>query len=339
MADGAATGLGQTRPPKSAPESTADNPAARGEAATPRPFSDPAITADGARRASVAFDHLDTLWVNTGTLCNLACANCYIESTPTNDRLVYITSAELKPFLDEAEAMGAREIGFTGGEPFMNPDMAAMTEDALGRGFSVLILTNAMKPMMRPRVRDALIAIQARYGDKLRLRVSLDHYTADIHDEERGEGAFAKALLGLDWLAANGFAISVAGRYLAADDEATARAGFAALFAERGLPIDAQCGDALTLFPEMDAEAKTPEITEACWDILGLTPNAMMCATSRMLVKRKGAARPAVLACTLLAYDDAFELGETLAEARKPVSLNHPHCSRFCVLGGASCSG
>jgi hypothetical protein len=81
-----------------------------------------------------------------------------------------------------------------------------------------------------------------------------------------------------------------------------------------------------------------PEITEACWGILDLSPSAVMCASSRMVVKRKGAAAPAVLACTLLAYDERFELGATLAEASRPVPLNHPHCARFCVLGGAACS-
>jgi hypothetical protein len=45
-----------------------------------------------------------------------------------------------------------------------------------------------------------------------------------------------------------------------------------------------------------------------------------------------------VLACTLLAYDTRFELGATLAEAAGAVALNHPHCAKFCVLGGASCS-
>jgi hypothetical protein len=64
----------------------------------------------------------------------------------------------------------------------------------------------------------------------------------------------------------------------------------------------------------------------------------MMCASSRMVVKRKGAARPAVVACTLLPYDARFDLGPTLAEAARPVALNHPHCARFCVMGGAACS-
>ena len=42
-----------------------------------------------------------------------------------------------------------------------------------------------------------------------------------------------------------------------------------------------------------------------------------MCASSRMVVKRKGAARPAVVACTLLPYDPQFELGRTLADGAR----------------------
>jgi hypothetical protein len=88
----------------------------------------------------------------------------------------------------------------------------------------------------------------------------------------------------------------------------------------------------------MDSTADTPEISEACWDIVGVSPSSIMCASSRMVVKRKGAAQPVVAACTLIPYDAAFTVGETLAEASRSVMLNHPHCSRFCVLGGASCS-
>jgi hypothetical protein len=89
----------------------------------------------------------------------------------------------------------------------------------------------------------------------------------------------------------------------------------------------------------MDAAADVPEISTACWGILGVDPDSLMCASSRMVVHRRGAAAPAVLACTLLAHDTRFELGATLAQAAQPVALNHPHCARFCVLGGASCSG
>jgi len=112
-------------------------------------FEDPERTAKGEQRASVTLKSLDTLWFNTGTLCNIACTHCYIESTPKNDRLEYITTREVKTYLDEikADKLATTEIGFTGGEPFMNPDMIEMAEDALERGFNVLILSNAMQPM------------------------------------------------------------------------------------------------------------------------------------------------------------------------------------------------
>ncbi len=153
----------------------------------PRKFNHPDVTARGEARASVAFRQLETLWINTGTLCNIECANCYIHSSPTEDRLSYITAAEAAHFLDETAALalasgsGLPEIGFTGGEPFMNPDMLAMAEDGLARGHKVLILTNAMQPMLRPGIKQGLLALRERYDAALTLRVSLDHYTEALH--------------------------------------------------------------------------------------------------------------------------------------------------------------
>jgi hypothetical protein len=300
-------------------------------------FRDPLRTARGEVRAQVSLAALRTLWINTGTLCNLACRTCYIESSPKNDALVYPALAEVESYLDEAQALGTREIGFTGGEPFMNPDAVAMIAAALSRGFDVLVLTNAMRPMRRHEA--ALSALRERFGEKLTLRVSLDHHTRPFHEAERGPNTWDKALDGCRWLAEQGFRLAIAGRAVADESEAAARAGYAALFAAHRLPVDAHDPAALVLFPEMDATSDIPEISEACWGILGVSPGAVMCATSRMVVKRKGAPRPHVVACTLLPYDDRFAMGETLAEAAGAVSLNHPHCARFCVLGGASCSG
>ena len=314
-----------------------------GPAATPNAgkFLDPDVTASGAPRARVALSDPQTLWFNTGTLCNIACANCYIESSPTNDRLVYITEAEVRGFLDELEARGwgVGEIGFTGGEPFMNPEFLDMLEASLARGYRALVLTNAMAPMMRPRVQAGLRRLVADYGDRLTLRVSLDHWDARHHDAERGAGAWAATLAGMDWLRNEGIAMAVAGRTVWGEREEEARAGYARLFAERGYAIDAEDPGATVLFPEMDERVEVPEITTDCWDILGKRPDSVMCASARMVVKRRGAERPAVLACTLLPYSPEFELGATLAEAEGEVALNHPHCAKFCVLGGASCSG
>ncbi len=302
----------------------------------PGKFEDPIFTLKGERRAAVAFGGLSTLWVNTGTLCNITCANCYIESSPRNDALVYITAAEASTFLDEAASRGEplEEVGFTGGEPFMNRDLTTMLEDVLGRGLRALVLTNAMKPMRQHEAE--LLRLRERYGARLTIRVSLDHFDAMLHDEERGAGSFAIALDGLAWLSRQGFQVHVAGR--ADFGDAATREGFRALFAAHGIGIDPTDPVALMLFPEMDARLDVPEITEACWGILDKSPDSLMCASSRMVVKRRGAARPAVLACTLLAYDQRFELGGTLAESARPVALNHQHCAKFCVLGGAACS-
>ncbi len=297
----------------------------------PAKFRDPLRTATGEARASVALTGLDTLWFNTGTLCNLACASCYIESSPTNDALAYLTLADLTAYLDEIarDRLPVRTIGFTGGEPFMNREMPAMLALAQDRGFEVLVLTNAMRPLRRF---DA--ALLARPRQRLTFRVSLDHHSAAAHEAERGAGSWDIAIDGITWLAANGFAIAIAGRQLPGESAAAAQAGYAALFARLGLPLPP-----LVLFPEMDAAADVAEISTACWGILGVDPDTLMCASQRMVVRRRGAAAPAVLACTLLAYDAQFELGATLAEASRPVALNHPHCARFCVLGGASCTG
>jgi len=205
----------------------------------PRKFQNPTTTAKGERRASVFFKDLKTLWFNSGSLCNIECANCYILSSPTADHFVYLTPDDMRPYLDEIDTLYNRpvEIAFTGGEPYLNPHMIEMSEMALSRGHDLLVLTNA-----------------------------------------------------------------------------------------------------ILLFPEMDEKVDVPEITTACWGILDVHPDSMMCATSRMVVKRKGEAQASVLACTLLWDDPQFETGKTLTESRGPVKLNHPHCAKFCVLGGASCS-
>jgi len=304
----------------------------------PAKFKDALVTAKGEERAQVGLRALETLWFNTGTLCNLTCRNCYIESSPRNDRLVYLTAAEVAAYLDEIERDGhaTRLIGFTGGEPFMNPELPAMLDDVLSRGFTAMVLTNAMKPMHK--MKPELLSLLGRHGRNLTLRVSVDHYSPTLHEAERGARSWQPTLDGLVWLAEAGFDVHVAGRRFSGESEHQVRAGYARLFAELGVAIDASNPMTLVLFPEMDATVDVPEITTACWGILKKSPDSVMCASARMVVKRKGADRPAVVACTLLPYDPQFELGHTLADGIGAVRLNHPHCAKFCVLGGAACS-
>jgi uncharacterized Fe-S cluster-containing radical SAM superfamily protein len=321
------------------PESDRDIQSADGAAGPGTKFTDPDITLDGTPRARVSLGGLKTLWINTGTLCNVTCEHCYIESSPTNDRLAYFRRRDLMGYLDEIAQNGlaTEEVGFTGGEPFMNPELPVMLGDVLSRGLRALVLTNAMKPMHHKK--EALVELRRKYRDSLQIRVSLDHYTLARHEEERGAGTWEPALAGIKWLWDEGFDPRIAGRTMWGEDMEQLRAGYRDLFHREGIGIDTGNPEYLVLFPEMNAANDVPEITENCWGILGVDPGDLMCASSRMVVLRKGAAAPAVLACTLIAYDSKFELGETLAHSDQSISLNHPHCAKFCVLGGGSCSG
>ena len=207
----------------------------------------------------------------------------------------------------------------------------------MGRGFQALVLTNAMKPMWNRR--DALAGLRHRHAARLQLRVSIDHHSRDRHETERGPGTWTPMLRGLRWLQEQGFEPTVAGRVPDDETEAELRDGYAGIvFPTRVSRSMRGTRPGSVLFPEMDETRDVPEITRECWDLLSVRPEDQMCATARMVVKRRGSPRPVVVACTLLPHDPRFELGATLAEARRPVRLNHPHCARFCVLGGASCS-
>ena len=83
-------------------------------------FTDPDFTLDGDTRAAVDPRVLETLWINTGSLCNLTCENCYIESSPTNDRLAYISLREVCQLLDEIESekMGTGKSASQAANPF-----------------------------------------------------------------------------------------------------------------------------------------------------------------------------------------------------------------------------
>jgi MoaA/NifB/PqqE/SkfB family radical SAM enzyme len=305
---------------------------------SPVKFRDPLLTAGGDTRARVALRSLDTLWFNTGTQCNLTCANCYIESSPRNDRLAWLGVDDVRSYLDEiaGEKLATRLIGFTGGEPFMNRDIIAMLDLVLSRGLQALVLTNAMRPMLK--LRKALLGLKQRHGDNLTIRVSLDHHTPAVHEAERGRRSWSPTIEGLVWLTREGFRVDIAGRRFTQESEADLRAGYARLFAELGIPVDADDPVRLMLFPEMDPGRDVPEITTACWGILHKSPDDVMCASARMVVKRKDAPATSVVACTLIPYDPRFELGRTLVEASGAVPLNHPYCASFCVLGGAACS-
>lgn len=301
-------------------------------------FQELSVTGKGEDRAFVDMAQLKTLWFNTGTRCNLACENCYIESSPTNDELVYITTEEVTSYLDEILDLnlGTESISFTGGEPFLNKDILPILSLCLEQRFEVLVLTNAYRAI--DRYFEELRELNQLHPNKLKLRVSLDHYTQEIHEQERGPKTFERTLTTIKKLMDDGLSVHIAGRSLANESRFDALQGYQQLLDHYDVNLTVLGGENIVIFPEMSTSKDVPEITTGCWDILKVHPHQQMCAHERMIVKRKGSEKPSVLACTLIAYDQQFELGNTLRESFKRVYLNHPYCAQFCVLGGASCS-
>ena len=298
-------------------------------------FKDQKVTADGSNRAFIEARNIKTLWFNTGTLCNIECKNCYIESSPKNDSLAYLTFEEVRSFIDETidKNLGTNEIGFTGGEPFMNKDIMKMIDYSLRKRLKVLVLSNAMKPMLN-RTKE-LIKLN---HSNLTIRVSIDHYEKEKHEEIRGKNTYDVMLQGLKWLNENNFNYTLATRLLWNEKEEDLRKNFGTFIKNNNLRLDTNSPKELVTFAEMDEKIDTPEITTSCWDILNKDPNDVMCSWSRMVVRKKNLKNPSVIACTLLPYADEFDLGETLTNSLKKIYLNHKHCSKFCVLGGSSCS-
>ena len=297
-------------------------------------FSNKLYTITGEKRAFVEFMGLETLWLNTGTLCNLNCKDCYIESSPLNDKLLYLTHEDVSKYLQEIKInnMNCKSIGITGGEPFMNKEIIEIISTCLNKNYDVLVLTNAMQPLQNKKK----LLVKFQDNQKLIFRISLDHYTKEKHEKIRGYNSWDKTIEGIIWLNNNNFNISIASRTLF-ENEVELRNGYNKLFQQLKLNINAYNKNNLVLFPEMNKNINTPEITTSCWSILGKNPNSLMCSNSRMIIKRKENNKTHVVACTLLPYSKEFDYGEKLCNSNNKTYLNHPHCSKFCVLGGANC--
>ena len=158
---------------------------------------------------------------------------------------------------------GPDEIGLTGGEPFMNPDIIPIMDEIMARGFKLLVLTNAMRPMAK--LKDKLLQLQIRYPGLI-IGVSVDHYRPELQARSGALNPGSQCWMdcaGFD----QGFNLDVAGT-LWGDDEDSVQRGFAELFEQHSIAVDPMDKKRLVLFPEMAAEKAVPEITTACWKIL-----------------------------------------------------------------------
>jgi AdoMet-dependent heme synthase len=146
--------------------------------------SEATMPLDGRAGPPVPFRWLETLWIQvTGTLCNIACRHCFISCGPKATRIPVMSVAGVERALEEGCAAGMRQVYFTGGEPFLHPQIETLVERALDVA-ALTVVTNGIL------IDDAAAAWLARAFERSRysldLRVSLDGMNAAQNDPVRG---------------------------------------------------------------------------------------------------------------------------------------------------------
>ena len=138
------------------------------------------------------------LWVYTNFDCNLSCAYCVAESSPTAPRRA-LGLPVVRRIVDEAVELGFGDIYFTGGEPFLLDDIADMLAYAAPR-LRTTVLTNGM--LLKGARLERLRAVA---HPNLTVQVSLDGGRAEYHDAWRGAGTWIKTVKGIRALQDAGF--------------------------------------------------------------------------------------------------------------------------------------
>jgi molybdenum cofactor biosynthesis enzyme MoaA len=279
----------------------------------------------------VPFLALDTLWFQVaGTLCNLECTHCFVSCSPGNHSLEMLSLAQVRRRLAEAIPLGVREYYFTGGEPFLHPDLLAMLEETLRQG-PATVLTNGVLLTPERCSRLARLADASRYS--LDLRISIDGYDAATNDPIRGAGTFERILAGVRNLAAAGLnpVLTVTE---ACEPVATAAGRAAFLDWMRAIGLTRPRLKFLSLF-RLGAEERrgrpyAPGETLAGRTLTAAEGEALQCSSCRMVTSR------GVAVCPILVEEPGARMGETLAETLRPFALAYPSCFT-CHEYGVTC--
>jgi molybdenum cofactor biosynthesis enzyme MoaA len=280
----------------------------------------------------VALSHLDHLWFQVGgTLCNLTCCHCFISCSPKNRSFGFLSLADVRQRLEESVPLGVKEYYFTGGEPFLNPEMTEILVETLRFG-PATVLTNGT--VLKDSWLSRLAAAEAESCYSLEFRVSIDGFSPETNDPIRGEGTFARALAGIQNLASHGFLpIITATRVWPEERDRAVIGKFLEVLKSAGCTRPR-----LKILPslQMGAEeartrgyAPAERVTAEMLD--GYDASQLVCEHSRIVTDR------GVHVCPILIEAPDSLLGQPLAESLGPYPIGHGACTT-CYQYGAICS-
>jgi molybdenum cofactor biosynthesis enzyme MoaA len=285
-----------------------------------------------ADRPWVSIPHLDQLWFQVaGTLCNLTCHHCFISCSPKNDTFGFLTLEEVKRRLEESVPLGVKEYYFTGGEPFLNPQMTEILIETLRYG-PATVLTNGT--VLKDEWLAQLRAAEEASLYSLEFRVSIDGCSAEMNDPVRGEGTFARAMRGVAKLVEHDFLpIITAARVWPLEQDRQVIDGLLAVLREAGytrprlkiLPTLHLGAEATRTHGYLPSERVTPLMLE------GYDQSKLVCHDSRIVTDR------GVHVCPILIESPDSLLAPTLAGSLVPFAVEHGACTT-CYQYGAICA-
>lgn len=274
---------------------------------------------------------LDTLWFQvSGTLCNLACTHCFISCSPTNHTHEHLSLAQVRETLREARDLGVKEYYFTGGEPFLNPEMEQILGAALEQG-PATVLTNGL--LLDEARCQRLAALAGRAPYSLDVRISLDGWSPESNDPIRGDGTFERIVEAIGRLYRAGVNPVITVTEVHAETRTDAgKQRFLGLL--EGLGI---AKPRLKVLPVFQLGAETERSgAYASWQQLRASDSVeegwghLQCTSCRMVTDQ------GVWVCPILVNEPAGRMGETLADTLRPFPLAHPACWT-CHVEGVSC--
>ena len=280
----------------------------------------------------VHLSHLDHLWFQVaGTLCNLTCHHCFISCSPKNDSFGFLSLGTVERYLQESVSQGVKEYYFTGGEPFLNPEMVPILTATLQYG-PATVLTNAT--VLKDDWLTTLAAAEAASLYSLEFRVSIDGYSPETNDPIRGIGTFQRALDGLQKLVQFGFLpIITATRTWPDSKDAQILEKFSDTLQSIGyqrpriklLPTLQIGAEEKRTHGYRDSERISADML-ADYDV-----GQLVCEHSRIVTDR------GVHVCPILIDSTDSLLGQSLDEAAQPFAVNHGACYT-CYQYGAICT-
>ncbi len=280
----------------------------------------------------VPLAHLDELWFQVGgTRCNLRCGHCFLSCQPHNHTFGFLDLATVQGFLEEAARLGVKEFYFTGGEPFLNPELVPILERTLQYG-PATVLTNGT--VLQDRWLERLRQTVAASGRRLEFRVSLDGPTPEENDPIRGPGTFERILNGVRQLLRHGFLpIMTVTRTEDKQCEADLCCRLTKVLRAAGydqprlkvLPTLRLGAEATRRRGYQEEERITPAIT------CGLDCDRFLCHRARIVTDR------GIFVCPILIEAADARLGDTLTDSLGPYPLRHQACFT-CFQHGTICA-